>query len=103
MKVKDVIKKEVIKTIPVIVVTAAISVFLTNAHCQRKIKDTTINLPSSNVGILKVWDNESQSVKEYEGKIIIESIDTEETKAIYVEMGDAKQISETKYNYIGTK
>lgn len=103
MKVKDVIKKEVIKTVPIVIVTAAISVCLTSVHCNSKIKNTTIDVPSSNVGFIRVWDQESQSIKEYEGKIIIESIDNENGKAIYVEMGDARQISETKYNYIGTK
>lgn len=103
MKVKDVIKKEVIKAIPIVFVTAAISICLTNIHCNNKIKDTTIDVPSTNVGFIRVWDQESQSIKEYEGKILIESVDSEDKKAIYVEMGDARQISETKYNYIGTK
>lgn len=103
MKVKDVIKKEVIKIVPIVIATAAVSICLTNIHCNNKIKNTTIQTPSTNVGIIKVWDQESQSVKEYEGKIVIESIDNENSKAIYVEMGDARQISETKYNYIGTK
>lgn len=99
MKVKDLLKR----IVPIVIVTIVVTVVVTSIVVKNKVQNSTIKVPSNNVGIVKVYDAESKTIKEFEGKIFISEIGDKEQDAISVEMGDAKQISETKYNYIGTK